>query len=146
MTDPITGDLKRDEAFRSKPYDDKTGRELKPGDTLVGQLTVGWGRNLSDSGITETEAAILLEHDIRRSLADLDRALPWWRTLSGPQQRGLINMSFNLGLTRLLGFKRMLAALQAGNGKLASEEALSSKWAAQVGARARRVAALYRKE
>ena len=135
MTDPIMADLKRDEGLRLKPYRCSAGR-----------LTIGYGRNLDDVGITEGEAEILLEHDIRRSLADLDRALPWWRTLSGPQQRGLINMRFNLGLTRLLGFKKMLAALQAGDGKLASEEALSSKWADQVGARARRVAALYRKE
>jgi len=135
MIDAIIVGLKRDEGLRLKPYR-----------CSAGKLTIGYGRNLEDVGITEAEAEILLEHDIRRSLADLDRALPWWRGLPAPQQRGLINMRFNLGLTRLLGFKKMLAALQAGNGKLASEEALSSKWADQVGARARRIAALYRRD
>lgn len=146
MIDLLLADLKRDEAFRSKPYDDKTGRELKPGDTLVGKLTVGWGRNLSDNGITDAEAEILLAHDIGNSLADLDRALPWWRGLSPAWQRGLGNMVFNLGLPRLLTFKRMLAALQAGDGALAADEAKDSKWAGQVGDRADRIAALYREE
>ncbi len=135
FNDDILDDIKRDEGLRLKPYRCSAGR-----------LTIGYGRNIDDVGITHGEAAMLLDHDIRRSLAALDRALPWWRSLSESQQRGLVNMQFNLGLTRLLGFKRMLAALETGNGKLASEEALSSKWASQVGARARRVAALYRKE
>ena len=133
--DLITADLQRDEGLRLKPYR-----------CSAGKTTIGYGRNLDDVGITEREAEILLETDIRRSLADLDRALPWWRGLSGPQGRGLVNMRFNLGLTRLLGFKKMLAALQAGNGYWAADEALNSKWAHQVGARARRIAALYRGE
>ena len=146
MTDSIAEDIKKDEGFRSKPYDDKTGRELKPGDTLVGKLTVGWGRNLSDNGITQSEAEVLFLNDTGRSLADLDRALPWWRRLSPAWQRGLGNMVFNLGLPRLLTFKRMLAALQAGDGDLAADEALDSRWAGQVGERAERIAALYRED
>ncbi len=133
MTDPITADLKRDEGLSLKPYRCPAGR-----------LTIGFGRNLDDVGISEIEAAILLDHDIRRSLADLDRALPWWRGLPAPWQRGLVNQAFNLGLPRLLTFKRMLAVLQAGDGELAAREALDSVWAGQVGQRAERIAALYR--
>lgn len=133
MIDPITADLKRDEGLRLKPYYDS-----------VAKLTIGYGRNLDDVGISEIEAEILLDHDIAASRADLDRALPWWRGLPAPQQRGLINMAFNLGLTRLLGFKRMLAALRADDGARAAKEALDSKWAGQVGERAQRIAVLYR--
>ncbi len=133
MIDAITADLKRDEGLRPKPYR-----------CSAGKLTIGYGRNIEDVGITEDEAEILLDHDIRQARTDLDHALPWWRDLPASWQRGLVNMRFNLGLTRLLGFKRMLAALQAGDGDRAADEALDSKWAQQVGARARRVAALYR--
>lgn len=133
MSDPITEDLKRDEGLRLKPYLD-----------TVGKTTIGYGRNLDDVGISEPEAAILLDHDIRRSLAYLDRALPWWRGLPAPSQRGLTNMAFNLG-PRLLSFKLMLAALLAGDGSRAADEALDSKWAGQVGKeRSERIAALYR--
>lgn len=135
MTDLLTGDLIRDEGLRLSVYR-----------CSAGKLTIGYGRNLEDPGITEIEADVLLDHDIRRSLADLDRALPWWRGLTPDQQRGLANMCFNLGLTRLLGFKKMLAALEAGDGERAAEEALDSDWSAQVGKRAQRIAALYRSE
>ena len=58
--------------------------------------------------------------------------------------RGLCNMAYNLGVPRLLGFERMWAALAAGDYERAADEALDSKWARQVGARAARVAALIR--
>jgi len=43
---------------------------------------------------------------------ELDAALGYWRMLSPPRQRVLISMCFQLGLKGLLGFKRMLAALE----------------------------------
>ena len=133
MIDPITADLKHDEGLRLKPYRDS-----------VGKLTIGFGRNLNDMGISEAEAEVLLAHDISQARIDLDHALPWWRALSSPHRRGLVNMAFNLGLPRLLGFKKMLAALEGGDGVRAANEALDSKWAGQVGDRAQRIAALYR--
>ena len=136
MIDSVLSDLKRDEGFVSHVYQDSEG-----------YWTIGYGRLIDKrlgGGITDAEAEILLEHDINESKADLDRALPWWHGLSEPSRRGLVNMCFNLGLPRLLTFKRMLAALEAGDGGLAADEALYSKWAGQVGDRAKRIAALYR--
>ena len=131
--DAIMADLQRDEGLRLKPYRDS-----------VGKLTIGFGRNLDDVGITEREAEILLDNDMAKTFADLDRALPWWRDLPPFQQRGLANMAFNLGLPRLLTFKKMLAALEAGDGERAAIEALDSIWAGQVKGRADRIAYLYR--
>ena len=48
-------------------------------------------------------------------------------------------MWFNLGLTRLLGFKKFLAALEAEDWDRAAEEMLDSKWAVQVGPRSTRL-------
>jgi lysozyme len=53
-------------------------------------------------------------------------------------------MALNLGWPRLSAFRNMLAALQAMDYATAAREALDSKWAKQVGARAERIAALYR--
>ena len=129
----LLADLKRDEGRRLKPYRDS-----------VGKLTIGWGRNLDDVGISEAEAEAMLEADIAVAEHELDRVLPWWRELPEPAQRALANMAFNLGMPRLLGFRRMLAALGARDFETAAAESLDSKWARQVGDRAQRIAALYR--
>lgn len=127
----IKTDLRRDEGLKLKPYRDS-----------VGKLTIGVGRNLDDVGISAAEADALLEADIVRAAADLDRALPWWRGLSEARQRALVNMAFNLGLPRLLGFKAMLADLERGDYEGAAREAIDSRWAKQVGARGQRIAML----
>lgn len=129
----ILEDLKRDEELRLKPYTDS-----------VGKLTVGYGHNLDDLGISKNIANLMLEEDFSSALIDLNRSLPWWKTLSDPQRRGLLNMTFNLGLPKLLKFKKMLRALESGNSERAAAEAIDSKWAKQVGKRAWRIAALYK--
>jgi lysozyme len=127
-------DLRRDEALRLKPYRD-----------TVGKLTIGYGRNLDDCGISRDEAEVMLLADTDAAIRDLDRGLPWWRGLSPDQQRGLANMCFQLGLPKLMRFRTMLAALKAGNGQEAATAALTSKWAAQCPERAQRVAMLLRR-
>ncbi len=133
MTDitKVVADLKRDEGLRLKPYR-----------CSAGKLSIGYGRNLDDVGVSEFEAECMLQRDINRAVSLLDHGLSWWRNLPELQQRGLINMAFNLG-SRLMGFQKMLAALEAGDGQRASIECLSSRYAKQVGARAERVAALF---
>ena len=136
MIDSITADLKRDEGFVGHAYQDSEGF-----------WTIGYGRLIDKrlgGGITESEALGLLERDIHLIFNDLDRALPWWRGLPPFRQRGLVNMAFTLGLPRLLTFKKMLAALQTGDGEQAAVEALDSIWAGQVKGRADRIAYLYR--
>lgn len=82
----------------------------------------------------------LLDYDVKAVTADLDRALPWWRSLSDNRQLVLANMAFNLGIGRLLTFKKALAAMQRGDFDTAAAEMLDSKWAGQVGDRATRLA------
>ncbi len=128
----LVRDLVRDEAMMLRAYRCPSGR-----------LTIGVGRNIEDVGITEAEALHLLGNDLTRVESELDRNVPWWRALPEPAQRGLVNMAFNLGWPRLSGFRKMLAALEEGNFTRAAAEALHSRWAGQVGARARRIADLY---
>lgn len=132
--DLLTADLERDEDKRSKVYKDSLGIE-----------TIGVGRNLRDKGLSEDEIQYLLANDIRGSEKDLDARLPWWRGLSEARQRALANMCFNLGITRLLGFAKALAALKAGDYEEAARQFLDSRWASQVGQRAQRIAELIRK-
>lgn len=128
----LKDDLGRDEGFVPHAYQDSEG-----------WWTIGIGRLIDQrrgGGITIDEARVLLENDIQRTVADLDRALPWWRGLSEARQRALANMAFNLGLPKLMGFRRFLAALEAGEWEEAAAEAINSRWASQVGARATRIA------
>jgi len=132
--DLLTADLVRDEGLRLKPYVD-----------TVGKLSIGIGRNLDDVGITKAEAYMLAAGDIEGVERDLDRSLTWWRDLSEPRQRAVANLCFNLGISRLLGFKRALAALKAGDYERSADEFLDSLWARQVKARATRVTDLIRR-
>ena len=59
-------------------------------------------------------------------------------------RRALIEMCYNMGMPRLEKFERMLSALKANDWESAAAEALNSKWAAQVGERARTLAARIR--
>ena len=136
LKEQVSADLQYDEAFVSHVYPDDRGYQ-----------TIGFGRLVDrrlNGGITEHEAVYLLSHDISTAMADLDRNVPWWRSLTPGAQRALVNMAFNLGWPRLSGFKKMLAALKAGKYDLAAVEALDSKWAGQVGDRAKRIAERYR--
>jgi lysozyme len=140
----LDADLIRDEAEILVVYDDATGKPLRPGDTIRGVPTIGTGINLLE-GITKAESDLLRANRVARILASLDAAFPWWRDLSEPRRRGLVEMAFNLGLPRLKLFRAMLVALQAGDWQRAHDEALDSRWAGQVGERSRRIADLFLK-
>lgn len=120
------------EEFASRPYTD-----------TVGKLTIGYGRNLTDNDLSQDEADYLFENDFNRCVRELSQ-YAWFTKQPEGVQGALINMCFNLGLPRLKGFKRMIAALDAKNYTLAAQEALDSKWATQVGKRAKDVAVMLR--
>lgn len=127
----LIADLKLDEGLRLKPYRD-----------TVGKLTIGIGRNLDDVGISEAEAEYLCNNDVDRTIEEMNRLMPWWQTLDEPRQRVLLNMGFNLGVPGLLKFKNTLAAVRASRYNDAAKGMLASKWARQVGDRAKRLAEL----
>ncbi len=117
------------------------GLRLKPYTCTANKLTIGVGRNIQDNGISEAEAMLLLENDIDAIVRDLNRALPWWQQLDEARREVLANMVFNMGIGTVLTFKNTLAAVQAGDYKKAAALMLQSKWATQVGNRAKELAA-----
>lgn len=124
----LTLELMRDEGTKLKPYTDTEGK-----------LTIGTGRNLTDVGIAESEAAAMLANDIIRVEMELDEEFTWWRTMNTVRQRVLLNMAFNMGMATLLTFTHTLAALASTDYTLASQRMLQSRWAEEVGARASRL-------
>lgn len=116
------------------------GLELKSYQCSAGFITLGVGRNVEELGITEDEARYLLDNDILRVTKELDSNLPWWRDLSEVRQRVLVDMVFNLGISRFLNFKNAINAMQEEDWEEAAAQMLDSKWADQVGKRADRLA------
>ena len=121
--------LKVDEGLRLRPYH-----------CSAGYLTIGYGRNLDAVGLSEREAEYLLENDIIASLEQVKHRGLELEKYPPAIQVALANMAFNLGAAGLLRFQNMIAALDRGDYDKAAEEALNSRWAGQVGARAERIA------
>lgn len=123
-------------------YDE--GLSLNPYQCSADKMTIGYGRNVEDNGITEEEAEFLLMNDIKRVQKELRTNFEWFGLISTARQGALINMCFNLGITRLLGFKKMIAALEVGDYQEAANQMLDSKWARQVHGRSGRLSDVMR--
>ena len=118
--------------------------------------TIGIGRNLQTNPLTAKEkevvkdlnkitveqALFLLKNDIKRCMKDLISNVSFFYQLDDERQYALLDMCFNMGIKRLLGFKRMLNAMLIGDYRGAAKECLMSKYAADVGKRAQRIARL----
>jgi len=120
--------IKHHEGYRQFVYDD-----------TVGVKTVAYGRNLETVGISREEAEYLLNNDVKRCVEQLSR-YEWYIKQPIGVKDALVNMCFNLGINRLLGFKRMIAALNNMDYAKAAVEALDSRWATQVPNRAKDIA------
>ena len=115
------------------------GLRLKPYKCTAGKLSIGYGRNLEDMGISEVEAMVMLRHDIEQCYQELD-IFSWFTDLDQVRQEAMVNMLYNLGLPTFLEFKKTLKYMAEGAYSQAAEEMLRSKWADQVGDRAKEIA------
>lgn len=128
----VVEELKLDEGFRSKTYR-----------CPAGQLTIGYGTNI-EAGIDRAEAEMLLRYRVERAYSLLVKTYPWFTSLTENRQDVFVNMLYNMGAVRFAGFKKMLAAAEAGDHENVVKEMLDSKWATQVGGRATALAGQWR--
>jgi lysozyme len=120
--------LKRHEGVRNYVYEDHLGYE-----------TIGVGRCLREGvgmGLSDAEVDFLLQNDIERCYKELS-VFSWFADLDQVRQEALIDMCFNLGLPNFLGFRITLKYVAEGQYSQAAAEMLNSKWARQVGDRAK---------
>jgi lysozyme len=91
--------LKRHEGVRDKVYMCSAGYE-----------TIGVGRNISESGLglSEDEIDYLLSNDIKRCREELMVEYEWFSKLDSVRQEALIDLSFNIGQTKLRKFVKAL--------------------------------------
>ena len=112
------------------------GADFRPFKDTTGHLTIGWGRNLDTVGISEHIAEMLLAEDIARAQANLLATYPMFVALDEVRLGVLVELTFNLGIGGLKGFKQLLNAVRAGDFKLAALHLLDSLYAKQVKSRA----------
>ena len=126
--------LKKHEGFRSKPYK-----------CTAGKLTIGYGRNIEDNGITVDEALFLLENDIKKTIDSCNSNFSWFKDSSSNVQLVVVNMVFNMGLNGFKKFKKTINLIENKEYKKASIEMLNSHWAKQVKGRALELSELIKK-
>jgi len=99
--------------------------------------TIGIGFNLEE-GFTLEESKMILRHRMGKFINELCTRVPVYIDVCQTRKIVLLDMAYNLGVSRLLGFKKMLAAIEDGDYQLAAKEMLDSTYARQVKGRARR--------
>ena len=134
LPEELLTQIKQDEGLRLTAYWDPIGNVW----------TVGWGSTgpaVHEGTVwTLEEAEAALQNDVDVAANDVDMAFPWAEAMGVIRWSVLVNMAFNMGLSRLQEFHMALEAMQAGNYPEAATQMLNSLWASQVGDRAKRLA------
>jgi lysozyme len=94
--------------------------------------------------VSEERVAELFEQDMAWTLKDCAALVPEFDELPKEARLIIANMMFNMGRSRLSGFKKFLAAIQAGAYSTAADEMADSRWHSQVPARSDRLIARMR--
>ncbi|KZW99870.1 hypothetical protein JL49_14670 [Pseudoalteromonas luteoviolacea] len=102
------------------------GLTFMPKENDAGEVTIGVGRNLSQTGISEAEAEQMLEHDLAELLQNIEKELPVFQLLSEVRKLVLMNIAFSIKIDGLKALKKLLAALCIEDFTLAAHEILHS--------------------
>lgn len=98
-------------------------------------LTGGWGHAFLVGSVIPTDIAEkFFLYDFNQANIDYQKLNV--KTIDPVRKAVLIDMLFNLGLTKFMKFKKLNVALQEQDYIRAAKEMLDSKWAEQVGCRA----------
>lgn len=106
--------LTSEEGFRAKAYRDTRGL-----------LTIGYGFCI-DRGISEYASAALLQAQLEETINVLS-GYSWYRSCDPVRQSVLVDIAFNTGISGLLHFVEMIAAITRSNWLTAKTELLNSK-------------------
>jgi len=116
--------LKSHEGFSSYAYPDS-----------LGYWSIGYGKCIDKRikcGISIKEAEYLLMNEIERSQIELSH-YDWFNEMDKVRKEVLIELHFNIGLTKLLKFENMIDSLKKRRYGDAAAHMLDSQWRQQVG-------------
>ena len=112
---------------------DQEKLRLKPYTDTKGKLSIGIGRNLTDVGISRSEAFYLCSNDIDNAINELRANIDEFDSLPDNIQLALSDLCFNMGIGTLLTFHNTLAYINQGDYADAAKELLNSDWSRDVG-------------
>ena len=123
--------IKQHEGFREHVYLD-----------TVGVPTGGWGHAFHEgSNLPDAIWSEIFYHDYKQAVSDYD-TLKF--DLDQVRRAVVIDMLFNLGLTKFLKFKNTIKSIRAGDWESAAKGMENSKWYGQVRTRAVRLVRMMR--
>lgn len=119
--------LKRHEGFKDEVYLDS-----------LGFPTCGWGHHLWVGSKVPLECCeAFFKQDVAQAIRDFQTiARSMRKNLDTTRSRVIVMMIFQMGLQRVMQFKKMWTAIHDKDWERASQEMLDSKWAEQTKARA----------
>jgi len=134
------------------------GRKNKVYKCTAGKRSIGVGHNIDAKGLPDDIEAFLedngyitdemidrlLEQDVEDAVSDCERLYPNFASLSEERQNALIDFVFNVGYGTARTFKNTNRAINEERWDDAANGLLASKYARQVGKRARDVAEMLR--
>ena len=128
--------LAREEGFRSEPYICSAGYPT---------IGIGWKIGRHNQSLNDFEVIRISKGAAQAQLSaevfSIEQKLfnnDWFSCLNEPRQAVLISMAYQMGLSGLLKFKNMLAAIETQCWNDAAHEGLDSRWAKQTPERAER--------
>ena len=148
--DVLIETLKREEGFRARPYADIRGFETfgygtRLPITVADRRCVSLSADLS-TGITTALALCLLRSRLVSYHLEIQKRWDPYIRQVPPVQMALLDMCYQLGVDGLLGFHKMLSALQRKDYPEAIREAVSSAWDAETPSRVDRVVSVFRSQ
>lgn len=125
------------------PYRDSRGLwTIGCGHLIDSRKGGSWPEWMRSVPMLDEDALRLLNEDIDACISNLNRYLPWWHRLTDRRKHVLISMVFQMGISGVLAFRRMIEALEKEDYSRAAKEMQDSKWAEQTPERADRMAAM----
>lgn len=125
--------LGKHEGYKPFAYDDANGKPIGPGSHVIGNPTIGFGWALNKRPMSLALAVRVRTEMVDECAIALRRRLPWLERLDVTRCAALYELAYNLGVEGLLGFPKMLAALEAAletnDYAPVVLELLDSKWA-----------------
>lgn len=127
--------LEKEEGYRAEPYYCSQGyptigigKKIGPKDTPLSMYEFTCSREV---------AYMFLSEELKNICSSLLK-FRWYVNLNPDRQDIIKSMAYQMGISGLLRFKKMITALEVKHYDKAADEALSSRWARQTPERAKR--------
>ena len=138
MIEQLKKELEVDEGCVKKIYLDHLGKKTVGIGHLCQEGDPEFWKSIGTE-VSQDRVDELFGKDIAWTMADCRDIVPEFDDMPREVRLILANMIFNMGRSRIIGFRKMLAAVDERDWSVAADEMHDSKWRRQVPARAERL-------